>query len=194
LHIAGHIDYKVFQFREGNNRSKFLHIEGKERKSHLLYCWHLMDSNKILDVALDIIELSVGGDSESAPVAVGLKPSTKAKQVQEQDKDKRREQRRRPKQTKLQQSMNHSMQDLARSSRTESRIAGFEKIWNAKLQLANQIPDPVTKEAVINRATNAYLLAIKKEMPLPGGQGSQQHTTSSSGKSDDDDNETKNVG
>jgi hypothetical protein len=49
-----------------------------------------MDSNKILDVTLDIIDLSYGGDSKSTPVAGGIKPSTKAKWEQEKDKVNRR--------------------------------------------------------------------------------------------------------
>jgi hypothetical protein len=181
----GHIEYEKFDFRAGDNRSKFLYIEGKERKPHLLYFWHLMDSNEILDVALDIIELSVGGDSESAPVAGGLKPSTKAKREREKDKDTRRARRRRAKQSKLQESMNNSMQDLARSSRTEARIAAFEKVWTAKLQLANRILDSVAQAAGIERATTEYLAAIEQEIAAPAKESQSQHTTSSSDESED---------
>jgi ATPase subunit of ABC transporter with duplicated ATPase domains len=141
-----------------------------------------MDSNKILGVTLDIIKL-VGGDSKSAPVAGGLKPSTKAKREQEKDKDKRRARMRRAKQSKLQELMNNSMQDLTRSSRTEARIAAFEKVWTAKLQLANQIPDSVAQAAGIERATTEYLAAIEKEIALP--EQESQRTTSSSNESKD---------
>ena len=75
----GHIEYEKFETRAGDNKSKFLCNKGKERRPHLLYFWHLMDGNEILDAALDIIDLSIGGDSKSAPAAMALKPSTKAR-------------------------------------------------------------------------------------------------------------------
>ena len=154
-----------FEFRAGNNRSKFLHIEGKERKPDLLYFWHLMDSNEILDAALDIIDLSVGGDSASAPLAAGPKTSTMAKRKQHKDKLNTGERKRIAKQAEFQKKMSKSMQDLARSSITETRMAGLKEYSTIQLRLSALISDPEARAEVA--FLKQYLAAIRKELDLP---------------------------
>jgi hypothetical protein len=186
----GHIDTETFDFRAGDNRSNFLHIEGKERRPHLLYFWHLMDSNEILSAALDIIDLSVGGDSESAPIAIGIKPSTARKRKQEKAKIKRRERKRRVKQAKLQQGMNNSMQDLARSSRMETMTAALLNVYNVKAKLADRMSDSPEKEEYLKKATKEYLDAMAemtKEMASPMEEST--NIESDEGSCDEDSNE-----
>jgi hypothetical protein len=97
-----------------------------------------------------------------------------AKREREKDKLRRRERRRIATQAKFQKKMSDSMDDLARSARTESRAAitksrvtALKEVWTAKLQLSTRISDTVAQTEAADAATKEYLAAIEKELALP---------------------------